>query len=737
MTTPKNVTNGEIIRSSDAFPAISREVALLRQMQRVYELEYVNHQKFAAQLDQLKSSRYYPMALLVVKITNVLERGIRRRLGRRSIPPVASVPLQDEPSIDDPLGLEHAIEEIATREQSGEHATPAPIGPWGHRLRLVKRGMAMFIHALKVLVTGGRRRHSPRLEANNYISWVETYRNYTEHERLHLLSRLPALTHQPLISVVMATYNSNADYLKHAINSVLAQAYENFELVIADDCSTDPAVRELVERYAKKDRRVRLIACTTNGGISAATNAAIAAAQGEFIAFMDHDDMLVGYALFAVILAINATPDATILYSDEDKINDASELFMPYFKSDFDPLLLLGQNYVCHLTTIRRDLIAHVGGLRSAFDGAQDWDLVLRVSEVVPRETIVHIPHVLYHWRSHPASTSQTSAAKPWALTAGVRAVTDALERRGIAAEVRTLEPIGFADVHFALPPSPPLVSILIPTRDGVYLERCIRSVLADTTYPNYEIVVIDNGSQKPSTLAFFEEMKDIIRVVRDDSPFNYSALHNRAVPECRGDVLCLLNDDTTVITPDWLTAMVAQLLQPGIGLVGAKLFYPDGRIQHAGVIMGVDALAAHVGRLEDGNSPGYFSRMMLASEFQACTAACIVVRRSTWEQLEGLDEKFRVAFNDIDFCLRVQRTGLKVTYTPHAQLVHYESVSRGLDTEGEKLLRFWKEVAMLRERWGLELAHDPYHNPNLAIHHGMFNLAYPPRTSPWYTGIE
>jgi GT2 family glycosyltransferase len=410
---------------------------------------------------------------------------------------------------------------------------------------------------------------------------------------------------------------------------------------------------------------------------------------------------------------------------------------MPYFKSDFDPILLLGQNYVCHLTTVRRDLVNELGGLRSEFDGSQDWDLVLRVSEMVNRNSIIHIPHVLYHWRSHSGSTSQSSEAKPWALDAGRRAVADALSRRGVKAEVRKVGATGFARVVFELPENPPLVSVLIPTRDGKYLGDCLQSLLEKTTYPNFEVVVIDNGSVKPFTQAMFHVLSDKLRVVRDDSPFNYSALHNRAVPECKGDVLLLLNDDTEIIDGDWMTHMVAQLLQPGVGAVGAKLLYPDGRIQHAGVLLGPQGLAAHVGQFRPAHDTGYFGRTVLASEYQAVTAACLAVHRHIWESVGGLDENLKVAFNDIDFCLRVQASGYKVTYTPLAQLLHYESVSRGSDQSGEKYVRFINEVLTVRDRWGLEIARDPYYNPNLSLNHGLFQLAYPPRTSPWYTGIE
>jgi len=270
-----------------------------------------------------------------------------------------------------------------------------------------------------------------------------------------------------------------------------------------------------------------------------------------------------------------------------------------------------------------------------------------------------------------------------------------------------------------------------------MYLGDCLHSVLEKTTYPNYEVVVIDNGSVKPLTTALFNVLGDRVRVIRDDSPFNYSALHNNAVPHCRGEILLLLNDDTEITDGEWLSHMVAQLLQPGVGAVGAKLLYPDGRIQHAGVVLGPQGLASHVGQFRPGKDFGYFGRTALASEFQAVTAACLAVRRSTWDEVGGLDETLKVAFNDVDFCLRVQATGLKVTYTPLATLTHYESVSRGSDQTGEKYRRFIGEVVRVRDRWGLEIARDPYYNPNLSLNHGLFHLAYPPRTSPWYTGIE
>jgi glycosyltransferase involved in cell wall biosynthesis len=726
----------------------SNEVTVLREIVKIYELEAANNEIVAAQFREITDSRLYPLAVLVLKVANVIERKVRRLLRRPPLvssvagPPPAPAPEPAPvPAVDPRLilvGLDEEPDEANLPMVGSEEIEEVPQKSQSPRVIKFKRGLFILKHSLKVAIIGnGRGRTSPRLEANPYFAWTLAYRLENEHVRNHLKRRISLISPQPLISIVMATYNTDHRFLKEAVDSVLDQYYENFELLIADDCSPDAEVRAIIEEYAAKDSRVRLVRRDTNGGISAATNSAIAAAQGDWLTFMDHDDTLVPHALLHVVLAIQEHPQANLIYSDEDKINEANEPFMPYFKSDFDPILLLGQNYVCHLTTVRRDLVNELGGLRSEFDGSQDWDLVLRVSEMVNRNSIIHIPHVLYHWRSHSGSTSQSSEAKPWALDAGRRAVADALSRRGVKAEVRKVGATGFARVVFELPENPPLVSVLIPTRDGKYLGDCLQSLLEKTTYPNFEVVVIDNGSVKPFTQAMFHVLSDKLRVVRDDSPFNYSALHNRAVPECKGDVLLLLNDDTEIIDGDWMTHMVAQLLQPGVGAVGAKLLYPDGRIQHAGVLLGPQGLAAHVGQFRPAHDTGYFGRTVLASEYQAVTAACLAVHRHIWESVGGLDENLKVAFNDIDFCLRVQASGYKVTYTPLAQLLHYESVSRGSDQSGEKYVRFINEVLTVRDRWGLEIARDPYYNPNLSLNHGLFQLAYPPRTSPWYTGIE
>ncbi|MFI5035497.1 MAG: glycosyltransferase family 2 protein [Acidimicrobiales bacterium] len=689
------------------------ELVRLRETVRVFELTSAHNEMIAEQFRQLGRSRLFPLAVLLLKADNVAERFLRRRLGR--------VP------VDRPVG-----------SPEGPAAPGSPgRDPSSGALTLVK-GYRLLVHALAVLVRGhAAAGPAAQFEADPYGQWNESFAKFDDELRRRLTLRAGLIEDPPTLSVVMAAYNTDRGYLAQAMESVLDQVYDRFELIVADDASTDPTVREVVEGYARRDARVRLVTREENGGISAASNSAIAAATGEWLVFMDHDDTLTPWALLHVALAIESNPSAQLLYSDEDKLRERGRLFMPYFKSDFDPLLLLGQNYVCHLTTVRRGLVERLGGLRSEFDGAQDWDLVLRVDEAIERRDVVHIPLVLYHWRSHEGSTSKTSDAKPWALDAGRRAVAAALARRGVAGEVFEVEGTGFAEVRFALPDPAPRVSILIPTRDGRLLERCVDSVLERTTYPDYELVIIDNGSVERSTDRYLARLGERVRVLRDDRPFNYSALHNHAVPQTTGEVLLLLNDDTEVLEGEWLAAMVAQLLQPGVGAVGAKLVYPDGRVQHAGVLLGPNALAGHVGQFQSRHDKGYFGRMALASEFQAVTAACLAVRRATWDRLGGLDESLRVAFNDIDFCLRVQAGGERVTYTPRAELVHHESASRGDDQSGPNFARFMREVLWMRDRWGLQILHDPYYNPNLARGHRLFELAYPPRVSPWYTGIE
>jgi glycosyltransferase involved in cell wall biosynthesis len=564
-----------------------------------------------------------------------------------------------------------------------------------------------------------------------YSRWVEEFDTLDDAGRQAIHRRLDQISSKPLVSIIFPVYNTPPRYLKAAIESVLGQIYTNWELCIADDCSTDPQVAETIARYVGQDPRIRSTTRSENGHISAASNTALEMAGGTWITPFDHDDMLPEHALALAMLAAHEHTDAGVIYSDEDKIDDQDRRHLPYFKPDFDPLLLLGQNYLTHLLFLRRDLVVAAGGYRLGYEGSQDWDLILRVTEGLDPSQVVHVPHVLYHWRVHDESTASLVQAKPYALEAGQRAVVDHLERRGLSGEVTRIPSLGHNRVTWHLPENPPLVSIIIPTKDGALLERCVNSLLAFTSYPNFEIVVIDNGSQTFATLNFLRENEHHLTVIRDDRPFNYSALNNAAVQRVAGSVVCLLNDDTEVIAEDWLTEMVGQLLMPGVGAVGAKLFYPDGRLQHGGVIVGLGGVAGHSHRMSDRLAPGYCGRLLVAQNLSAVTAACMAVRREAWDQVGGLEEEnLAIAFNDVDFCLRLREAGWRIVWSPHATLYHHESVSRGPDDVGYRVHEFAKEILYVKGRWGDSLLQDPAYNPNLTLDTEDFSLSWPPRVS-------
>ena len=564
---------------------------------------------------------------------------------------------------------------------------------------------------------------------NLYTDWVERFDQFDEDERASLSARLQTLTESPLVSIIVPVYNTPEPLLRRAIESVRDQVYSNWELCIADDTSTDPAVARVLAEYAVVDQRVRVVHRSENGHISASSNSALEIARGEWVMPMDHDDELRPHALAEVVLAIADHPDAGLVFSDEDKIDVEGQRHSPNFKPDFDPTLLLGQNYLGHLVCYRRDLVTRVGGYREGFEGSQDWDLSLRISEQLEPDQVVHVPHVLYHWRSHTASTASGISAKPYARLAGQRAVEDHLARVDAVGSVVTNPISGWHRVRWELPNPAPKVSIVIPTRDGQLLPRCLDSLFQFTAYPNFEVVLVDNGSISRTTLDVLRGREYLLRVIRDERPFNYSGLNNYAADRCDGDILCLLNDDCEVTTADWLGEMVGQLLQDKVGAVGAKLLYPDGRIQHAGVVLGFDGVAGHANRLQDRLAPGHGGRLHVAHSVSAVTAACMVTRRDAWSEVGGLDEhNLPIAFNDVDFCLRLREAGWRVVWTPFAEMRHYESLTRGSDT-GERAEGFARECAYMRERWGPLLRSDPAYNPNLTLWSGGGEFAFPPRT--------
>ena len=568
----------------------------------------------------------------------------------------------------------------------------------------------------------------PTPDEPTYAAWIATYDTPDAEARGRLRERVSQLVDPPTISILLPCYNTPEQYLAEAVESVRQQTYPYWELCIVDDCSTEPGNLAAMEAWCREEPRIKFVRRTENGHISAASNTALSLATGQWVACLDHDDTLAEDALAYFALEIAANPELGLVYSDEDKIASGVRQD-PFFKPEFDPLLLLGQNYLCHLSMFRKELVDQVGGYREGYEGSQDWDLALRVSEVLRPGQIGHIPRVLYHWRIHPASTAQSLSAKSYAAGAGELAVQDHLARTSASAEVVPISFIGWNRVKWHVPDPPPLVSIIIPTRDGKILSRCLDSIRVRTSYPNYEVLVVDNGSLSREVLEYLRMQDAWVTVIRDESPFNYPAINNRAVARSGGGAVCLLNDDTEVINGDWLDEMVGQLLQPGVGAVGAKLYYGNGLVQHAGVVLGIGGVAGHVHKLADRLSFADHGRMQLPRNYSAVTAACMLVRREAWDHVGGMDDvNLPVAFNDIDFCLRLRESGWRVVWTPYAELTHYESISRGLDTEGPAAVRFAGETKYMKQRWSSILRNDPAYNPNLTLIREDATLSWPTR---------
>lgn len=569
---------------------------------------------------------------------------------------------------------------------------------------------------------------------NSYQEWVQRYDYIDEKLRQRIIKEIKSFSRFPKISVIMPVYDPPIDFLNEAIESVRNQLYPNWELCIADDASKSQPVRDLLAQHAQREARIKVAYRKNNGHISAASNSAIELASGDYAALLDHDDLLSENALFWVARTIIENPGVGLIYSDEDKITPTKERYEPYFKSEFNYELFLAQNMISHLGVYRRDLIDKIGGFRLGFEGSQDYDLALRVIEHLSTDEIKHIPKVLYHWRAITGSTALNSEEKDYASDAGRRAVADHLRRCGRKAKVIPAPDIPSMNrVRYAVPTPEPLVSIIIPTRDHAkLLSTCIDSIVSLSTYPAWEIIIIDNGSQEPETKRLLESLQsERINIIYDDSPFNFSRLNNISSRKARGDILCLLNNDIEIISHDWLEEMVSFALQKEIGCVGARLWYPDGRLQHGGVLLGIGGVANHAHYRQEKGSPGYFGRAVLHQCFSAVTAACLMVRREVYEKMGGLDESLAVAFNDIDFCLRVGQAGYRNIWTPYAEMIHHESISRGTEDNKDKQARFFSEVRTMQERWGEKLLNDPAYNPNLTLDHENFSLAWPPRVKP------
>jgi len=559
---------------------------------------------------------------------------------------------------------------------------------------------------------GAARKKRFLIDPVDYQVWIRKHEPQVWNAA-RIAAELPTLAYAPTISIVMPVFNTAQEHLEKAIESVRQQYYENWELCICDDASTAPHVRPMLEEWSRRDSRIKVSFSERNGGISAASNQAIKLAGGEFLGFLDHDDQLSPAALYEVIKLLQAHPEADVIYSDEDKLEANGRRSDPFFKPDWSPEYLYSLNYVCHFGVYRRSHVDAVAGLRSDFNGSQDYDLLLRIAERT--QNIFHIPEILYHWRKTAGSTALAAHSKSYSTVAGQRAIAEHLQRLGVMASVVE----GDAPNRYRVRPAlsgDPLVSVIIPTRDGVeVLQRCIRSIEKRTDYPNYEILIVDNGSSKPETLNFFAALRH--QMLRLDEPFNYSRLNNFGARQAKGDFLLLLNNDTEVITPGWMRAMLELCHLPGVAIAGAKLYYPDHRIQHAGVILGIKGVAGHSHKYFPARSRGYFDSLACIRNYSAVTAACLMVRRDAFEAVGGFDEDLRVAFNDVDFCLRVREKGYRIAWTPYAELYHYESASRGFDLNPQ-------EIEFMKSRWRDMLLNDPFYNRNLTLNDENYSLA-------------
>jgi GT2 family glycosyltransferase len=549
-----------------------------------------------------------------------------------------------------------------------------------------------------------------------YQGWLKA-NGLGPERRAAVSAGVAALAERPLVSLLMPVYDVEERWLRKAVGSVSAQMYPHWELCAVDDASPSPHVRAVLAELAAADPRIRVRLLDRNEGICGASNHALQLAQGDFVGLLDHDDVLQEDALYEVVRRLNDTPDADLVYSDQDVGDSRGRRIGPLFKPDWSPDLLLSMNYITHFSVYRRSLVLDVGGFRKGFEGAQDYDLLLRVTERA--RTVAHVPRPLYSWVQSKASVAANPQAKPYAHEAGRRALAEALVRRGIDGEV--LDGYG-APYRYRVKrrlKGRPLVSIVIPTRDNVDLLRaCIESLETRTAYDNFEILVVDNDSRDPATLEYLSGSRH--RVVRYPHPFDYARINNVGAAAAKGEQLLFLNDDTAALEPSWLEAMVEHAQRPEVGAVGAKLLFPDGTIQHAGIVVGLQGKAGHAFWGFPGDHPGYYDFARVIRNYSAVTGACLLTRKAVFDEVDGFDEAFAVSYNDVDLCLRMRQRGYWIVYTPYAALRHHQSASRGpYDPAGDR-----KYEDLLRARWGQVIADgDPFYNPGLTRERFDFTL--------------
>ena len=558
-------------------------------------------------------------------------------------------------------------------------------------------------------------RLTERFQADD-VDYEEWYKNHKPTMEELQRQREEKFDYEPMISILVPVYNTPEEFLKQMIQSVRKQTYDNWELCIANANPANETVAEILRISSTKDERIKVKDVPENEGIAQNTNAVLAIATGDYIGLLDHDDLLTPDALYEVVKMINENDRPQVLYSDEDKITmDLSEHFQPHMKPEYNKDLLRSNNYITHFFVAERMLVEEVGGEDGEYNGAQDYDLILKCTERA--KGIAHIPRILYHWRVHKASTADKPASKMYAFDAGKRAIEDHLKRCGEICKVSHEKDLGFYRVKYQVQGSP-LISIIIPNKDQVEsLDKCLESI-EKSSYKNYEIIIVENNSTEDATFAYYKKIEsDKIRIVYWTDEFNYSAINNFGVKHARGDYLLLLNNDVEVITTDWLEELTANCQRKDVGIVGARLYYPDDTIQHAGIVIGIGGVAGALFVGMPRMFTGYLHKAAIQQDLSAVTAACMMVKRSVYEELGGLEEELKVAFNDVDFCLRAREKGYLVVYDPNVELYHFESKSRGTEDSKEKIRRFQNEIEYMRSHW-LELLKkgDPMYNPNLTL---------------------
>ena len=579
--------------------------------------------------------------------------------------------------------------------------------------KFLKESKAQYVNTKKSLVW--LKKKLTRNEYADYDTWLRIMR--VSRQEL-FKQRKTKFSYAPKFSVVVPLYHTPAKFLKDLVRSMMYQSYANWELCLVNASPEDVHLTSLLENWAMRDKRIRVIRLEKNLGIAQNTNAGIEASTGEFIAFLDHDDFLEPDALFCYVDALNKDKTIDVFYSDEDKTDEyAAHYFYPHFKSDFNIDLLHANNYMCHFLAVRKSLVDTVGGLNEKFDGAQDYDFVLRLTENTKK--IYHCPRILYHWRCSNQSTAASQGNKMYAIHAGKAALNAHYKRIGWNARAQEGAVDGWYQTKFTLKEEP-LVSILIPNKDHTDdLDVCLNSFFERADYQNYEFIIIENNSVLPETFAYYEKIEkehDNVKVVYWEAGFNYSAINNFGFKFAKGDYIMLLNNDVELITPDIFQSMLGFCMRPEVGIVGAKLLYNDHTVQHAGVLVGAGGLADHVFKGIHEDDPGYMGRAISSQDVSAVTAACLLVKRSVYEEVGGLEEEFQVAFNDVDFCLKVRKAGYLIVYDADVKLFHYESKSRGMEDTTDRFIRFGNEMMLLNSKWDiLSTFVDPYYNPNLS----------------------